>query len=176
MAGSDSYTTSLGEICDRIEKIYSITDFMEQQNSDIVSIVRMLDSNIVSAEKPDVAAQNREAGKQIVLLSYLCFRLDYYQTLRLDFSVFYAVDEIERILLLFTDRKNFTSKSMRSVNRLIKLLAKTDAASTKIRYGLTYRFLRIFIVLVMYDSSCNSSIVASFLLQQLQLQNGMNVN
>lgn len=173
MVVSDSYAASLGGICDRIEEIYAIKDFVERQNSDIVSVIKMLDKNIVSLQKPDIAGWNAEAGKQIVLLSYLCFRLEFFQTLRLDFDMFCAVDEIRKVLLLFTDRNNFTGKNMRAVNRLIKLMAKSDETSTKIRYGLTYRFLRIFITLVMYDSSCNSSIVASFLLQQMDLQNKM---
>lgn len=172
MAVVDSYYYSLNAAIEKIEEIYRIQEFA-RNGSDITAVIQSVNSQIKSVSREEIATRNLEAGQHVVLLSYLCFRLEFFQTSRMDFKQFIMLEEIERVLSLFTDRENYTSKNMRSVNRIIKIMSKMDEHSAKLRFGLAYRYLRLFIILIIYRSSCNSSIIANLLLQQINLQNRM---
>lgn len=105
----------------------------------------------------------------MVLLSYLVFRMSYFESIRLNFNQFPALQEIAKVLMLYRDRKNF-NRCVVQVNKVIKLLSEMDKMSAKLRLNMTYRYLRVFVVLIMYRNSCNSSIVAELLLSQMMLQ------
>lgn len=171
MPAADSYYLGLRDAADEIERIYGIRQVISEGNSDISSIIRYVNPQVGSLGKEEIADRNIEAGKQIVLVSYLCFRFEFFRISRMDFNPFPAVDEIGRILGLFVYRDNYVNTNMKLINRIIKCMSKVDEKSTKVRYGLSYRYLRIFIILVMFNSSCNASIVANLLLQQMTLQN-----
>lgn len=172
MVSSDNYHQCLSEIIQSVEKIYGIQELV-QHGSDISTVLKAVNAEVMSIEKSKVASRNLEVGKQIVLLAYICFRLEFFHTSRLDFRQFLMLEEIDRVLELFVCRENYTSKNMRSVNRVIKLMAKMDESSAAIRLGLAYRYLRCFIIMIIYNSACNASIVANLLLQQLRIQNSI---
>ena len=79
--------------------------------------------------------------------------------------------EVAEILDKFQDKKNF-NKCVAQLNKIIQVLNALDTKSVKARSGLGYRYLRIFVVLVMYRSSCNAAIVASFILSQILMKVG----
>lgn len=166
MQTTDNYTNALTDVLHSLEQIYGITELVSSSDTGIVSIVTAIDSNLRNLPAAEQAQQNVEAGKQVVLLSYLFFRLKYFKSDRLDFSTIPAMGQILKILEMFTEKKNF-NRCVGQVNQIIKALDKVDKESSKARYGLGYCYLRIFIVMVMYRNACNASIVANLLIQQI---------
>lgn len=162
----DTYVDALNGIAEIVENIYGITNSNIVGNNDIACVISGMDKLIMSMDASEMARKNEEVGRQIVLLAYVSERLSYFESVRLDFSMFPVMDEVVNILRSFTDKKNF-NRCVRQVNKLIKVLEEVDATSVKARYGLGYRYLRIFIVLVMYRSSCNAAIVSKFIARQV---------
>ncbi len=161
----DSYVVQLDRILSEIESTYDI--FEDRQHlDDMRSVIRRVDSQVVAMSSEDIMQQNMEVGKQIVMLSYLCFRLSYFKCVRLDYSKFPVMQEIVDVLDLYRDKQNF-NRAVRQVNKIIKVLVELDSISAKARAGLGYRFLRIFVVMVMYRNSCNAAIIAEFIIQQI---------
>ncbi len=167
MDTKDSYTTHLIKIVSELERIYDVP-VMNLEN-DIRSIIKAVDKQAVESSAQLVSERNTEAGKQIVLLSYLNYRMIYFESIRLDFSIFPAMQTVADLLDLYRDRRNF-NRCARQINEIIRVLAEVDTRSAKARQGLGYRFLRIYVILVMYRNSCNASIVANMLLEQMLLK------
>lgn len=166
----DSYGKELTEIAQAIEKTYGISDAMKDA-SDIVSIINGVNDVVLSLDAKELAARNEEVGKSVVLISYLSCRLIYFESVRLDYGNFPMLCEVAEILDKFQDKKNF-NKCVAQLNKIIQVLSALDTKSVKARSGLGYRYLRIFVVLVMYRSSCNAAIVASFILSQILMKVG----
>lgn len=169
MDAKDSYTSYLIKIVSELERIYEVP--VSGLENDIKSVIKVMDQNAVSAPSSVISEKNTEAGKQIVLLAYITARMSYFESVRLDFSMFPAMQEVADILNLYRDRKNF-NRCARRMNEILKVLADADMHSAKARQGLGYRFLRMFVILVMYRNSCNASIVATMLLEQMILKVG----
>ena len=168
MKSSDSYTNLLTTAIGSLEEIYGVLSVKE---TDIVSVVKGIDNIIMNSDAEDIAVRNAEAGKQIVMVSYVFFRLGYFESVRLFYDLFPAMDRVLEILDLFRDKRKF-NKSVRQLNQIIGVLAEVDSTSAKRRWGLGYRYLRIFVILVMYKSSCNASVIANFIIQQVMLKAG----
>ncbi len=168
MKSSDSYTNLLTTAIGSLEEIYGVLSVKE---TDIVSVVKGIDNIIMNSDAEDIAVRNAEAGKQIVMVSYVFFRLGYFESVRLFYGLFPAMDRVLEILDLFRDKRKF-NKSVRQLNQIIGVLAEVDSTSAKGRWGLGYRYLRIFVILVMYKSSCNASVIANFIIQQVMLKAG----
>lgn len=165
----DAYSETLGSILCETERIYGIARNEKELSEEIISIIKRIDSEVLSLSSEEILKRNTEVGKQMVLLSYLLFRLSYFESVRLEFGQFPALADIAEVLDLYREKKNF-NKCARKVNMIIKLLSEMDKTSAKIRLGMPYRYLRLFVVLVMYHNSCNASIVAELLLRQMLLQ------
>lgn len=165
----DAYNEQLGKILCEVERIYGIARTAQNLQENITAVIGRVDSELVGLEASEVTRRNFEVGKQMVLLSYLVFRMSYFESIRLNFNQFPALQEIAKVLMLYRDRKNF-NRCVVQVNKVIKLLSEMDKMSAKLRLDMTYRYLRVFVVLIMYRNSCNSSIVAELLLSQMMLQ------
>lgn len=165
----DAYSEQLGNVLCEAERIYGIVTSEKDMSCDVITVIHRIDSEVVTLQADEITRRNSEVGKQMVLLSYLLFRLSYFESVRLDFSKFPAMQEIANVLSLYRERKNF-GRCAAQVNKIIKLLSEMDKSSAKLRLEMPYRYLRLFVVLVMYRNSCNASIVAELLLRQMVLQ------
>lgn len=164
----DSYVQAIGEIVEASEKVY-LGRYGLSAKSNVVLAISTVSSRINELSNEEKVRMNEEVGKQIVLLSYLVFRLKYYHTKRLDFSMIPGMREVAEIALLFTERENVNSKNLRLVNKIVVALSKVDEVSMKARFGLGYRCLRLFMLLVLHGSFTNASIVATFILEQIEV-------
>ena len=86
---------------------------------------------------------------------------------RLDFSKYPGMRSAVRVLINFTKQKTVNMQTMRSLNKLIELLVIIENDYVQYRRGLAYRFIRLFIVLVLYGNFVNAAVVADFILNQL---------
>lgn len=168
MAEMDSYVKALGSIVSESEKEY-LAPFSLGANDSIVKIIETVSKGITKIPKSTKVSKNEEVGRQIVLLSYLIYRLRFHGTKRLDFSNFPAMRELAEIVLRFTEKGGITGENLRSVNKIVTILSKVDERSTKARYGLGYRYVRLFMLLLLYGSYTNASIVANLILEQLEV-------
>ena len=114
-----------------------------------------------------IDSRNLAASKSLVLLSYISIRLKYYNKKRLDFSKYPGMRSAVRVLINFTKQRTVNMQTMRSLNKLIELLVIIEDDYVQYRRGLAYRFIRLFIVLVLYGNFVNAAVVADFILNQL---------
>lgn len=168
----DNNTVLLNEIVSKLEDVYGITECMKESN-DAKTVITAMNKKIATLPKSEVAKCNQLVGDQFILLAYLCFRMDFYKTSILDFKPFSSVDKLFDTLDLFADKDSFTKENLAQMNWIVNNLAKADTESTNTRMGLAYRYLRAFIIVVLYNNTCNASVIANVLIQQINLQNSL---
>lgn len=166
---SDNYITVLKNIISDLEGIYGLTAQINGTNLsrfDIVDIVKHVKTDLKQKDSSEIYDKNVLAGKSLVLLSYVSSRMKFFHKKRLDFSVYPHLKVIGDTLIKFTNFKTVNSDNIKLVNKIIVVLSKIDKRYVQYRYGLGYRFLRIFIIMVLYGNYVNAAVVADFILNQ----------
>lgn len=166
----DSYLITLSNIVTDVERAFQLqndnADSVKYSDLDIIELVNVLNVRVTTLDKEEIASMNEKAARSLVLLSYTRDRLDYFNKKRLDFSKYPGMLKISEVLLKFTKAKTVTENSLRDVNMIIELLAEIDSRYMNYRGGLGYRYLRAFVILVIFGNFFNAAIVARFILYQ----------
>lgn len=163
----DTYLQSLANICKKVESAYGMRDELNLANRDIKEVVAEINRRVTTEGVESIDSRNLAASKSLVLLSYISIRLKYYNKKRLDFSKYPGMRSAARVLINFTKQRTVNMQTMRSLNKLIELLVIIEDDYVQYRRGLAYRFIRLFIVLVLYGNFVNAVVVADFILNQL---------
>jgi hypothetical protein len=159
----DRRFVSLAYIIQELEKIYGINGDLTK--SPILEVKKKVTDDVKSLSKSELAKRNQEATTCIILLAYESNSMRFYNESRLTFNGFVELNKMAKILIQFTKRKTITKKSLNDVSKIIRLLDYVEK-SAKVRASLSYKYIRIFIVLLINSSTCNASIVADFILNQ----------
>ena len=168
MGIKDRYLSSLSEMLTKVEKVYAdaIGD-TNLMNNNIENLVSIATNFLKSIEKDKVTKINKEVARQLALLPYLSFRLKLYNKKRLDFSRYPAMERLVKILLSFTDNKKIREFQFSQLNQVIMILQLVENKSINFKKGLAYRFLRLFILNVLFKGFCSAGIIADFILNQI---------
>ena len=166
----DSYILKLGEIASEIEKAYGLAEVNEMglayAKLDIEDVISHVSGELKKLPKEEVFKRNQSAGRAVVLAAYISGRLSFFGKVKLDYSEYPRMSVVAGILLAFTKKKTVTEYNYRQLNKIITVLAKVDQKFINHRFGLGYRYLRIFLLLILYGSYSNAGIIASFILDQ----------
>lgn len=166
----DSYFVELCSIADEVEKAYSLQGTDNLKDKEIDSVVNVVMQKVKVLDKQTRFTCNEKAGKQIVVLSYLSHRLQYYELRKLDYKQYPFKKKIAEILLLYCNRQSVDAAAISKVLDVVTVLKAMDTKSPKYKYSLGYRYLRILVVLILMGSYYNASIVATFVIEQMILQ------
>ena len=173
---SDIYMEKLKEIIGELERIYGLqqesSSGMLYIREDIGEVMKYVTTNVSRIQDRQRVEKNTEAGRQVVLLSYLNSRLRYYSKRKLDFKEYPRLDEIARILLLLIKKSSTNENSIRELNKIILIMENVDSEFIQYKMGLAYRFLRICLIMILFGNYCNAGIVADFIINQIMLGAG----
>lgn len=165
----DQYISVLGETVVKLETIYgmkNIVDGTRVSDMSMRDIVQYYNDVIRAQSKEALTALNAKAGRELAILSYVSQRMTYFNKKRLDFSHYPNMKTVANVLIGFTNYKKISERTIRNINKIISLLVDIDEKYINYRNGLSYRYLRIFVIHVMFGNYCNASIIADFILHQ----------
>ena len=166
----DAYRDALANVVKDIENAYNLKSYSingsSYLNADIVDLIAEINKDIKSLDKREIQNRNVAAGQATALLPYISRRCIFYGKKRLDFSHYPSLDKIAPILLAFTKAQEIKSSYLTEVNKIVQLLSEIDMRFINFRGGLGYRYLRIFVILVIYGNFSNASCVADFIINQ----------
>ena len=172
--GKDSYLTKLDKLLSAMENLVGLNELTPAgdtiSNANISDVIQFINAKVKTLSKEELSAINVAVGKNTVLISYISGRLTFYRKLRLDYSIYPCMDVVASVLLEFRLKSSITQDSLRNLNKIVCILAEIDAHYLNYRFSLSYRFLRIFLIMIVYCNYCNASIIASFILEQLTLE------
>ena len=167
----DKYIVELNKVATSIEELCGLA----LKTDDGITVGDMNADDVVAycsenyAKLPPNAVKDLKVGigRKVVLLAYMSCRLHFFGKKKLDYSAFPCMKEVASLLLQFTEVKNLSDDILPALNRAVMILADIDSKDKTVKKTLSYRYLRIFLLLVVYGSNSNAGIVASFILEQL---------
>lgn len=164
---NDQYIVALSKVLVSLEACYGLKgNGRDSRSLSMLEVKAIIDNDLKSMSKDDIISRNEKATKDIILLSYLMQNMEFYNLAKLDFSHYVGLKECARILLRFTKNSTITTNDVKDVSRIMRMLDALEKKQANIKNGLAYRYLRMFVILVMNNSLCNASIVATLILKQ----------
>ena len=174
MAEQDVYTKALSTILNDLENVYGLktvdkTCTRKLCDLDVEECLLQLQDSITHSTKAIRSEKDRKALKSIVHLSYISHRMKFYKKIRLDYSKYPNMGQVSEILLIFTS-KITKSEELKKINSIIVILSQIDAKTAKMRNAMGYRFLRIFVVILLNGNISHASVIADFILNQFIIE------
>lgn len=174
MATQDIYATALNTILNDLENVYGLKELNKKETRkmcdlDIDECLLELKERISSSTKEQRQERDKKALKSIVHLSYISSRMHFYRKIRLDYSKYPNMGEVSSILLMCTSKIS-DPQCFKKVNSIVVILDQIDKKTAKMRNAMGYRFLRIFIVILLNGNISHASIIADFILNQFIIE------
>lgn len=166
--GLDVYKATLVHIIHDLESIYDIGS-MNKGDIPINSVMNKIKNDFKTLNENEILERNMRAGRVIASLSYCYFRMDFFKIKRLNYKAYPCLDIIIDTLKKYIEFSDISENNKYEINKVIALLNELDKSQPKLVTTMSYRFLRIFILLVLNNSLANASVVAKFVLQQIIL-------
>lgn len=146
-------------------KYDNFTDYL----SSIIELLILSPFRLINEISKKVVYLEQKALKSIVHLSYISHRMKFYKKIRLDYSKYPNMGQVSEILLIFTS-KITKSEELKKINSIIVILSQIDAKTAKMRNAMGYRFLRIFVVILLNGNISHASVIADFILNQFIIE------
>lgn len=159
------------DILSSLEAVYGLLETVDGKDvgdRDIKDIITMVNQGVSNAEVADLEEINLGAFTHISLLVHVSARARYYDRLLLDFSEYAITQELISSLDVYTRRVKLNSTTKAYANNIAKLLHMIDKKSLQLRFGNEYRYLRIFIIMILHGNFVEGGSVAEFLLAQIE--------
>jgi hypothetical protein len=160
-------------ICDTIERIYGLHEEIEGRKLSDLSIRELLPliSKTLATEHPRVIGdRNLSVWPHTGLIAHFHLRLKFFNKTELKFNNFPQIKELIEVLSIFESSKNITVESRTKANVIASILNSIDTKFLQLRFddNLEYRFLRIILLMIMYNNHAEASVVVRFILGQLK--------
>lgn len=167
----DEYTKLLEEVCGAVERIYGLHDKEEGKvlsDMDIRELIPLINRKVSTSSEEEIDNTNLDVFPHVGLMSHLSMRMLFTDKIRIEFSGYKHKNEIVKILKTFTSAKVLKKEGRSGANRLIQILDEIDKTELKLRFGLGYRYFRLFIVMILHSNYVEASVVSRAILSQLE--------
>lgn len=162
----NNYTKIFSSTIKEIETIYGIRSPDDPKGERGVLEVKDLIVNLVQESSiVDLQSKQIEIMNELIVLAYTQSELEFRNVKILRFSKLPGLQEYVELIAQFT--KIDTAKKARGeVSKLISLLNEIDTNFVDVRRLIVYRYLRIFIVLIILNNLTGASVIAKLILCQ----------
>lgn len=175
----DKYTSSLLKIVDQLEEVYGLTNkesteegvegrqIKELEIKEVNKYIKIALSHTNAKEKRQ---QNIKASGLMASVLYLEFLLHFNEELRISFKDHPGLGALIGLLSKFKTYdmcKDFKKVYLNAVLKSLQMYEETSMM--RINTQVSYKYLRMFYILVMYDNISDAAIIADMLLYQIQI-------
>lgn len=173
----------LDSICTQVEQVYGLRGSDELGELSFRKLVPALQPKIAEYNPVQLEKLNTRISDSMFKLSYLTARSRFLGSKNLSFDKLPKLSEVREALACFSEKKHLNKESRKKSNAVAAIIAYIDDMAitnnpdpyfNDLRYnGLEYRYLRMFILVVLHHGYLEASIVAQYLLLQME---GVNNN
>lgn len=171
---NDAYITALSNIIISLESIYGLreknTNGVLVGDTGINDVLRYVEQDLGKSNIDRLNEKNTKASRDLILLAYLSGRMEYFSLTKLNYTHYPALRPVAEVLLVYTKAKNITNNSIHDIGKIVRLLQSVDENQVKLRIGLAYKYLRIFVVLVVNKNLTGAYVVADLILSQFRVR------
>lgn len=168
----DQYLKALNDVCDGLEEVYGVALVADTGSKlldeDINVVLEEVDLQLKEIGDSGISDRNIKAFDYVSLLAHVVYRIEFFEYHKVNFNGYPYKDRLVDALSVFSSRRNLTKKSVKFTNLIVNVLSVVDKDHLNLRFEITYRLLRIFVIMVMYSNYAEASILSNFLLKQLK--------
>lgn len=164
---ADIYTSALSKVLLSVEKVYGIDKLDPDCSVTMLEIKSVIEQQLKRMTKEDIVARNKKAGEQIVPLPFISMKMKYFGYVRLSYSKYPGMTQIVSVLLKFTNKDTVSTEAYKELNRIVVLLNEIDKKQIQLKTHLAYRYLRMFVILLLNNNTYCAAIFADLILNQL---------
>lgn len=171
----DSYLKNLGSIITAIEisvGLNKLRDTAPLSQAPLSVVLDTVQSEVQKLKSTSTEAYRKiinDINESLIILNYTSSRMQYFKQVSLDFRTYPKIETIANVLITFATKTQITADDLKLLNSLATILEYTEKRVARCYSSLSYRYLRIFLILVLYSKGSYflPSIVAHFLLTQM---------
>lgn len=159
------------EACYGLRNVITCDDGVRRNlyDMDISYVVSFLKERVADFTDDELRKINIHANKSIIIIAFISQRLRYNNESEiLDFKMYPKLKFIAMLLFKFTNKKTVDNEALKSVNALIELLAQIDELYIEAKKCMSYKFLRMFILLILFDSYDSAGVLAELIISQMK--------
>ena len=168
---ADKYLMELDRVVSETEKILGLCicrdDGVAYRDAGIDDVINFCAKERDRLPSESVRALNASVGRKVVTLSYINSRLKFFDKKKISVADFPCMRELADVVLLFVKKKSINDDALVKMDKCIIIMQAFEEKQTDAMSDLTYRLIRLFVVLVLYGMMCNASVVADLLLSQV---------
>lgn len=164
---TDVYVSALSNILKGLEEVYGIKTLDPKNTMLFVDLKKSLETQLKTMDKKAIRKRNKKACEKIVLLSYIVTKMRFYGYVRLTYNSYPSLDKVIPTILKFTQKSTITPEAYKELTKVIILINEIDKRQIQLKTQLSYRYLRMFLILVINRELAGASIVADFILNQM---------
>lgn len=171
---ADIYVSTLSKILISLEEVYGL----REKNSankiyadlGIMDVLEHTADTISNSEPDSISFRNQKASRDTILLSYVTSRMEYFDLVKLNYTKYPALQAIAKVLLRYTKASRVNKATTQDIGKIVVLLKELDDKQIQFHVGLAYRYLRMFVVLVLFRNYCDAAIVANLIITQFSVR------
>lgn len=166
----DKYLVELEKIATAMEEVCGLgieRDGVPVRQLRAEDVMQFCNDNNAKLPRQALKDLNVSVSRQAVKLAYTTSRMHYFNRKKLDFSNIPCLMEIAQTLMFFTQKQELTKEQLVQLDKIIMILSEIDQKDKEQKSTLVYRYLRLFLLLIIYGCYCNAGIVADLLLRQM---------
>lgn len=171
---NDAYISAMSKIIISLESLYGLRDKNENGvligDTGINDVLQHVEEGLAASNVDSLNEKNTKASRDLILLAYISGRMEYFGLTKLNYTHYPALKSVAEVLLAYTRARNITGSSVHDVGKVVRLLQSVDENQVKLRIGLAYKFLRIFVVLVLNKNFTGAYVVSDLILTQFRVR------
>lgn len=164
---SDVYGSALSRILLATEKVYGIDSIDPDSTMTTLELKSRIETELKSMSREQVIKRNRLAGEHIMPLPFITMKMKFFGYIRLIYVDYPGLHQTVSVLLRFTNKDTITVEAYKDLNKIIILLNEIDKKQIQLKSHLAYRYLRMFVILLLNNNTFCASIFADLILNQI---------
>ena len=162
----DKYNTYISQAIVELENLYGITDYKHEEISKVFNqVLKSLNTKV----GPMKMSLNARASAFIGHVQVINNILEYYRLHKVEFNSIGNLRELCTTLQLFIYDTEDVRGRNKKLNRLLIVLEDVERVNRNFSEKISYRLVRMFCVLIMYGNYVDASVLARFILSQINL-------
>lgn len=162
----DKYNSYISQAIVELENLYGISEYKHEEISKVFNQVLKDLNKKVGPVKMNL---NARASAFIGHIQVIDNILQYYRMHKVEFNSLGNLREICSTLQLFIfDTKDVRGRN-KKLNRLLIVLEEVERVNRNFSEKISYRLIRVFCILIMYGNYVDASVLARFILSQINL-------
>ena len=171
---ADKYITELSRVVQNLENVCGLnmknSSGVEYRSLTVPEILEFCIETCASVPPQSLKELSKIAGKQTAKVTVINSRLSYYGKRKLNFEGYPLLSDIAKTLLKCTSKALTGTLKNTELQRMVTILSEIEKKDTTIKNTLSFRYLRVFLCLILYQSFYNAGVISDFLIKQMSTE------